>query len=95
MLVACFSPLSSLPDLYARRRVVGGILSGSLALLADAGHMLTDAAARFSLRCWRFRISVVPDAVAPHFWLARKLTTGGFVNAIALVVITLLVSGKR
>ncbi|MDI8841776.1 cation transporter, partial [Salmonella enterica subsp. enterica serovar Anatum] len=23
--------------------VVGGILSGSLALLADAGHMLTDA----------------------------------------------------
>lgn len=25
--------------------VVGGILSGSLALLADAGHMLTDAAA--------------------------------------------------
>ena len=25
--------------------VVGGLLSGSLALLADAGHMLTDAAA--------------------------------------------------
>ena len=24
---------------------VGGVLSGSLALLADAGHMLTDAAA--------------------------------------------------
>ena len=24
--------------------VIGGILSGSLALLADAGHMLTDAA---------------------------------------------------
>lgn len=25
--------------------VAGGLLSGSLALLADAGHMLTDAAA--------------------------------------------------
>ena len=25
--------------------VIGGIISGSLALLADAGHMLTDAAA--------------------------------------------------
>ena len=25
--------------------VVGGLLSGSLALLADAGHMVTDAAA--------------------------------------------------
>ena len=24
--------------------VIGGIVSGSLALLADAGHMLTDAA---------------------------------------------------
>lgn len=26
--------------------VVGGLLTGSLALLADAGHMLTDVAAR-------------------------------------------------
>lgn len=42
--------------------VVGGILSGSLALLADAGHMLTDAAA-----------------------------LAAFVNAIALVVITILI----
>ena len=25
--------------------VVGGLISGSLALLADAGHMLTDTAA--------------------------------------------------
>lgn len=25
--------------------VIGGLISGSLALLADAGHMLTDAAA--------------------------------------------------
>ena len=30
---------------YMVAEVVGGILSGSLALLADAGHMLTDAAA--------------------------------------------------
>ncbi len=45
---------------------VGGAISGSLALLADAGHMLTDSAAllfallavRFASRppnaCWRF-----------------------------------------
>ena len=25
-------------------QIIGGVLSGSLALLADAGHMLTDAA---------------------------------------------------
>ena len=30
---------------YMVAEVVGGILSGSLALMADAGHMLTDAAA--------------------------------------------------
>ncbi len=30
---------------YMVAEVVGGVLSGSLALLADAGHMLTDAAA--------------------------------------------------
>ncbi len=30
---------------YMLAEVVGGILSGSLALIADAGHMLTDAAA--------------------------------------------------
>lgn len=31
--------------LYMVAEIVGGILSGSLALLADAGHMLSDAAA--------------------------------------------------
>ena len=30
---------------YAVAEVVGGIISGSLALLADAGHMATDAGA--------------------------------------------------
>jgi cobalt-zinc-cadmium efflux system protein len=29
--------------------IIGGILAGSLALLADAGHMLTDFAASRSL----------------------------------------------
>ena len=32
-------------SLYVVAEVVGGVLSGSLALIADAGHMLTDAAA--------------------------------------------------
>jgi cobalt-zinc-cadmium efflux system protein len=33
---------------------IGGVVSGSLALLADAGHMLTDAAALFALLAVRF-----------------------------------------
>ncbi|MGI9284781.1 MAG: cation transporter [Pseudomonadales bacterium] len=35
---------------YILVEVVGGVLSGSLALLADAGHMLTDALALAAFR---------------------------------------------
>ena len=37
---------------------VGGMLSGSLALLADAGHMLTDAVA-LALAYAAFRLSLI------------------------------------
>ena len=39
---------------------VGGVLSGSLALLADAGHMLIDAAA-LALAWLAFRIAKRPS----------------------------------
>ena len=39
--------------------VIGGILSGSLALLADAGHMLTDTMA-LALAALAFRVSSRP-----------------------------------
>lgn len=35
----------SVTAVFMLAEVAGGLLSGSLALLADAGHMLTDAAA--------------------------------------------------
>ena len=34
-----------LTSLFMVVEIIGGILSGSLALLADAGHMLTDSMA--------------------------------------------------
>ena len=46
---------------------VGGVLSGSLALLADAGHMLTDAAA-LALAYAAFR----PTASAPSATCASR-----------------------
>ncbi|QUI98652.1 cation transporter [Salmonella enterica subsp. enterica] len=76
------------------RGVVGGILSGSLALLADAGHMLTDASGP-SLCAAGGSIFPSSPTVAPHFWLAKTHHTGGFVNAIALVVVPFSLSGKR
>jgi cobalt-zinc-cadmium efflux system protein len=70
--------------------VIGGLVSGSLALLADAGHMLTDAAALlFALLAVHFSRRP-PNAGHTFGWL-RLTTLAAFVNAIALVVITILI----
>ena len=62
---------------YMVAEVVGGILSGSLALLADAGHMLTDAA------------SIVMALVA--MWIGGKAAsaerTFGYYRTEVLVVL--------
>ena len=50
--------------------VVGGVLSGSLALIADAGHMLTDAAAL--LLAWVF----LGQAIAPMQLLGAAIVIG-------------------
>lgn len=69
---------------------VGGAISGSLALLADAGHMLTDSAALlFALLAVRFA-SRPPNTRHTFGWL-RLTTLAAFLNAIALVVITILI----
>ena len=70
--------------------VIGGFLSGSLALLADAGHMLTDTAALlFALLAVQF--SRRPPTIRHTFGWLRLTTLAAFVNAIALVVITILI----
>lgn len=70
--------------------VVGGLVSGSLALLADAGHMLTDSAALlFALLAVGFARK--PPSGRHTFGWLRLTTLAAFVNAIALVVITLLI----
>ncbi|MFK3704407.1 CDF family zinc transporter ZitB [Klebsiella sp. NPDC088457] len=69
---------------------IGGVLSGSLALLADAGHMLTDSAALlFALLAVRFA-NRPPNTRHTFGWL-RLTTLAAFVNAIALVAITILI----
>ncbi|MFP1921990.1 CDF family zinc transporter ZitB [Lonsdalea quercina] len=66
---------------------VGGLLSGSLALLADAGHMLTDTAALLvALLAVRF---AARRPTSNHtFGFLRLTTLAAFVNAIALFIIT-------
>lgn len=66
--------------------VVGGILSGSLALLADAGHMLTDTMA-LALTAFAFRASVRPADKKRSFGYQRFQIIAAFVNGLSLLVI--------
>jgi cobalt-zinc-cadmium efflux system protein len=66
--------------------IVGGILSGSLALLADAGHMLTDAAA-LTLAWVAFRIARRPSDRLRTFGYDRVQVLAAFANGLALLAI--------
>ena len=65
---------------------VGGVLSGSLALLADAGHMLTDAAA-LALAYAAFRFGRRAADSKRTFGYLRFEVIAGFVNAVTLFAI--------
>lgn len=70
--------------------VIGGLISGSLALLADAGHMLTDAAALLFAFLAVYFARRPPNNQHTFGWL-RLTTLAAFINAIALVLITVLI----
>jgi cobalt-zinc-cadmium efflux system protein len=67
-----------------------GWLAGSLALLADAGHMLSDAAA-LTLALVAQRIAARPRSHDRTFGSRRAEVLAAFVNGIALVVTALLI----
>ena len=79
---------------FALVEFLGGLWSGSLALLADAGHMVTDAASLgFSLAA--HIIAQRPVSARHSFGLARTEVIAAFVNSLALlgVVVWLVVEG--
>ncbi|MBW5798626.1 cation diffusion facilitator family transporter [Halomonas elongata] len=66
--------------------LVGGVLSGSLALLADAGHMLTDAAA-LALALFAAWISRRPADTRRSYGYHRVQVLAAFVNGLTLIAI--------
>jgi len=74
--------------LYMLAEIVGGILTGSLALLADSGHMLGDvlglvmavAAIRFARR---------PATAGKTYGFYRAEILAALVNSVALIVVAL------
>ncbi|HSG46307.1 MAG TPA: cation diffusion facilitator family transporter, partial [Longimicrobiales bacterium] len=65
---------------------VGGWLSGSLALLADAGHMLTDAGA-LALSLFAMRMAQRPANTEKTFGYVRLEILAALVNGATLLVI--------
>ncbi|HXG78132.1 MAG TPA: cation diffusion facilitator family transporter [Methyloceanibacter sp.] len=66
--------------------IAGGIIAGSLALLADAGHMLTDFAA-LALAWFGFRLSRRPADWKRTYGFDRFQVLVAFANGLALFAI--------
>ena len=71
---------------YMGVEIAAGILSGSLALLADAAHMLTDAAA-IALALFAMWISNRPASIERTFGYYRTEVLAALFNVISLWVI--------
>lgn len=79
-----------LTAIYMLAEAVGGWLTGSLALLADAGHMLTDAAA-LGLALMAAWFGSRPATPHKTFGYYRLEILAAFVNGVALVVVSLFI----
>ncbi len=66
--------------------ILGGLISGSLALLADAGHMLTDFMS-LSLAWLAFRLARRPADWKRTYGFDRFSILAAFVNGLSLFVI--------
>jgi cobalt-zinc-cadmium efflux system protein len=74
--------------LYIGVEVVGGLWTGSLALLADAGHMLSDAAA-LGITLFALRVARRPADAQRTFGYHRAEVLAAVLNGATLVVIAL------
>jgi cobalt-zinc-cadmium efflux system protein len=70
---------------------IGGILTGSLALLADAGHLLSDVGA-IVLALIAARLATLPAAGRRTFGYQRSEVLAALVNGVALVVVSIAIA---
>jgi len=76
--------------LFMTVEVVAGVLASSLALLSDAAHMLTDAAA-LGLALVAARLAARPAKGAMTFGLGRAEILSAQLNGMTLLVLSLLI----
>lgn len=70
---------------------VGGWLAGSLALISDAGHMATDAAA-FLVALMASRIARRPPSGQASYGYARAEVLAAFINALLMLALIVWIS---
>ncbi len=68
---------------YCLVELVGGIVTNSLALLSDAGHMFADVAA-LGISLFAARLSQLPPTASKTFGYHRGEILAAFVNGLAL-----------
>lgn len=77
---------ATLTFLFMIAEIAGGLISGSLALLADAAHMLTDAGAL--ILAWiGFKLAERPADQDRSFGWARFKVLAAFVNGLTLILL--------
>ena len=76
--------------LYMAAEVVGGLLANSLALLADAGHMLSDAGA-LALALFAIWFARRPASPQHTYGYYRVEILAALINGAALIAIALLI----
>ena len=69
---------------FAVVEAIGGWLSGSLALLSDAGHMVTDGAA-MAIAFFAQRMAMRPPSERASYGYARAEVLGAFINALLML----------
>ena len=80
----------ALAGAYMLVEVIGGVLSGSLALLADAGHMLSDVAA-LALSLVAMRLAQRPPTARRTYGYHRAEILAALANGAALLAIAALI----
>ncbi len=83
----------ALVSTYLVAEVVAGLWTGSLALLADAGHMLADAAA-LALSLFAIWLAQRPAPAAHTFGYQRAEILAALANGVALAVVAVFIASE-
>jgi cobalt-zinc-cadmium efflux system protein len=75
---------------YMIAEIIGGVLSNSLALLADAGHMFSDVAS-LALSCFAIWLADRPAGTQRTYGFYRAEILAAFINGATLVAVALLI----